>query len=176
MTRPVCDTRKVFGYLSLFGGGPLTKDIAISLVNDEKTPGASKYYGTNASGVKGWHSLQGAIPDTASLIALINALEVRIELLESQVPAVPVAIITAVNYTITSDSDVLVTATAAGITITLPLASVTTNEGREISVKNLSAGDITVAAPENIDTALSWTLAPTEAMTVKSNGSIWNVV
>ena len=29
----------------------------IKLVNDELTPGANKYYGTNGSGVKGWYDL-----------------------------------------------------------------------------------------------------------------------
>jgi hypothetical protein len=35
----------------------LGKDLGFKLVNDAKTPGANKYYGTNAEGVKGWYDL-----------------------------------------------------------------------------------------------------------------------
>ena len=35
----------------------LNSKIEFSLVNDELTPGANKYYGTNSAGVKGWYDL-----------------------------------------------------------------------------------------------------------------------
>ena len=35
----------------------LNSTIEFKLVNDELTPGANKYYGTNSSGVKGWYDL-----------------------------------------------------------------------------------------------------------------------
>jgi hypothetical protein len=38
----------------------LTQQMAFSLANDQKSPGANKYYGTNAAGVKGWYDLPGA--------------------------------------------------------------------------------------------------------------------
>ena len=37
----------------------LTSGIYFKLVNDEQTPGANKYYGTNSQGVKGWWDLPG---------------------------------------------------------------------------------------------------------------------
>jgi len=52
----VPNSRKVEGANSLSGGGALTEDRTIALVNDSATPGASKLYGTNESGVRGWQS------------------------------------------------------------------------------------------------------------------------
>jgi hypothetical protein len=37
--------------------GSLNSTIQFKLVNDELTPGANKYYGTNSAGVKGWYDL-----------------------------------------------------------------------------------------------------------------------
>lgn len=42
---------------SLTGGGDLSASRTLRLVNDATTPGNSKYYGTNASGTKGYHDL-----------------------------------------------------------------------------------------------------------------------
>ncbi|MGV0793009.1 hypothetical protein [Mycolicibacterium sp. XJ1819] len=42
---------------SLTGGGDLTTDRTLQLDGDSGTPGNSRYYGTNASGVKGYHVL-----------------------------------------------------------------------------------------------------------------------
>lgn len=42
---------------SLAGGGDLTQDRSLQLVNDTSAPGNTKYYGTNSSGVKGWFDL-----------------------------------------------------------------------------------------------------------------------
>lgn len=39
---------------SLTGGGTLSQDRTLSLVGDTASPGASKVYGTDASGVRGW--------------------------------------------------------------------------------------------------------------------------
>lgn len=46
--------RQVATQHSLTGGGNLTADRTLSLVNDTASPGANKVYGTNASGVRGW--------------------------------------------------------------------------------------------------------------------------
>ena len=50
-------TISVTGATSLTGGGALTANRTISLVNDAATPGNSQYYGTNASGTKGYFAL-----------------------------------------------------------------------------------------------------------------------
>lgn len=42
---------------SLTGGGDLTADRTLALVNDSATPGNSKYYGTNGGGTKGFYDL-----------------------------------------------------------------------------------------------------------------------
>lgn len=42
---------------SLSGGGNLTADRTLSLVNDSVAPGASKYYGTDGAGAKGYFTL-----------------------------------------------------------------------------------------------------------------------
>ena len=46
--------RSVATQHSLTGGGDLSSDRTLALVNDAETPGANKVYGTNASGVRGW--------------------------------------------------------------------------------------------------------------------------
>ena len=50
-------TRTITGATSLTGGGDLTANRTISLVNDSATPGNSMYYGTNGSGAKGYYTL-----------------------------------------------------------------------------------------------------------------------
>lgn len=45
---------------SLTGGGDLSADRALSLVNDNAAPGASTYYGTNGAGTKGFFALPAA--------------------------------------------------------------------------------------------------------------------
>lgn len=50
-------SRQVNTLHSVVGGGPLTADLFIALRNDVASPGASKYYGTNVSGLKGWFAL-----------------------------------------------------------------------------------------------------------------------
>lgn len=48
---------------SLAGGGSLTSNRTLSLVNDVLAPGASMFYGTNNSGVRGWYSSSVAVSD-----------------------------------------------------------------------------------------------------------------
>ncbi|HKX72668.1 MAG TPA: hypothetical protein VJM32_01500 [Candidatus Saccharimonadales bacterium] len=45
---------------SITGGGDLTADRTISLVNDAAAPGNNQYYGTNASGTKGYFALSAS--------------------------------------------------------------------------------------------------------------------
>jgi hypothetical protein len=42
---------------SLTGGGDLSANRSLALVNDNNTPGNNKVYGTDGSGVKGWQSI-----------------------------------------------------------------------------------------------------------------------
>lgn len=47
-------TTAVTGTNSLTGGGPLSASASLSLVNDVASPGASRFYATNVSNVRGW--------------------------------------------------------------------------------------------------------------------------
>lgn len=67
---------------SLTGGGDLSADRTLSLLNDEASPGNSKMYGTNGSGVKGWYaqptsaawgSITGTLSSQTDLNSAINA-------------------------------------------------------------------------------------------------------
>lgn len=60
-------TRTLGTQHSLTGGGTLAADRTLSLVNDEASPTASKYYGTNVSGTKGWWALPSAAGTVTSV-------------------------------------------------------------------------------------------------------------
>lgn len=69
---------------SLTGGGNLTADRTISLVNDAASPGNSQYYGTNGSGTKGFFALPtGSAPSypnnsgTATVVPRPSVTDVR---------------------------------------------------------------------------------------------------
>ena len=47
----------VTGQFSVTGGGDLTANRQLRLINDVTTPGVSKYYGTNNVGTRGWFAL-----------------------------------------------------------------------------------------------------------------------
>lgn len=57
ITDALQSTRQITGGTSLTGGGDLTADRIITLVNDVAAPGFAKYYGTDATGTKGYHTL-----------------------------------------------------------------------------------------------------------------------
>lgn len=69
---------------SLTGGGNLTADRTLSLVNDAAAPGNSRYYGTDGSGAKGFFALPaGSAPDypndsgTATVVPRPSVTDVR---------------------------------------------------------------------------------------------------
>ena len=57
ITGAVQTSRQVATQHSLDGGGDLTTDRTLSLVNDAASPGNSKYYGTDGAGARGYHDL-----------------------------------------------------------------------------------------------------------------------
>lgn len=57
-------TITVTGATSITGGGALTANRTVSLVNDSASPGNSQYYGTNGSGTKGYFALPGGADPT----------------------------------------------------------------------------------------------------------------
>lgn len=54
---PVSTSRQIATQHSLTGGGDLSADRTINLVNDTASPGNSKYYGTDSGGTRGWHDI-----------------------------------------------------------------------------------------------------------------------
>lgn len=56
------ETITVTGATSLTGGGDLTVNRTLTLVNDSATPGASRYYGTDSGGVKGFFAIPAGDP------------------------------------------------------------------------------------------------------------------
>jgi hypothetical protein len=59
ITDAVANTRNVNTSGSLTGGGNLSADRTLSLVNDNATPGNNKYYGTDGSGTIGFFDIPG---------------------------------------------------------------------------------------------------------------------
>ena len=54
--------------------------VYVSLLNDEEAPGNSYYYGTNASGVKGWYASTAGLtcedlPECATIISIVDDIE-----------------------------------------------------------------------------------------------------
>lgn len=70
-TSAVPASRNIFTSGSLTGGGNLSADRTLSLVNDNATPGNSYFYGTNGAGVKGWYVLS---TPTAAQVSYSNTL------------------------------------------------------------------------------------------------------
>lgn len=65
ITGAVQGSRSIATQHSLAGGGDLTSNRTLALVGDTAAPGNTKYYGTDASGVRGWFDLPsggGAVP------------------------------------------------------------------------------------------------------------------
>lgn len=56
------ETVTISGGTSLTGGGDLTANRTLTLVNDAATPGNSRYYGTDGAGTKGFHALPAGDP------------------------------------------------------------------------------------------------------------------
>ena len=57
ITDGVPTSRQINTVKSLTGGGPLTANLTLELVNDSSSPGNSHFYGTDGSGAKGWYAL-----------------------------------------------------------------------------------------------------------------------
>ena len=56
------ETITITGATSLAGGGDLTANRTLTLVNDAGTPGNSRYYGTDGAGTKGFHAIPSGDP------------------------------------------------------------------------------------------------------------------
>lgn len=116
----------VTGATSLTGGGDLSANRTLSLVNDAASPGNNKYYGTDGSGVKGFHD----VPSGGGATIVINAQ-------------------TGTTYgLVLADAGKLVTLTnAAAITLNVPdNASQAFPIGTNIMFAQMGVGQVTVVA------------------------------
>ena len=82
---------------------------------------------------------------------------------------------TNVSYTALFNDDLIV-ATNSGITITLTDSTFFDEGGKKYTVKNYSAGNISVTSPNLIDGIVTQTLTPNESMTVISDGTNWLII
>lgn len=63
----VSEARQINTDLSLTGGGDLSANRTLTLLNDVLTPGNSYYYGTNSTGAKGWFLLPTEVGNAVNL-------------------------------------------------------------------------------------------------------------
>lgn len=63
----VSESRAINTDLSLTGGGDLSANRTLTLLNDTLAPGSNYYYGTNNAGSKGWFLLPAAVSDAVAL-------------------------------------------------------------------------------------------------------------
>ena len=63
----------VTGATSLTGGGDLSANRTLSLVNDSATPGNSRYYGTDGAGTKGFYTLPAGGSGTVTSVSVTTA-------------------------------------------------------------------------------------------------------
>jgi hypothetical protein len=96
---------------SLDGGGNLSASRTLSLSGDSAAPGNGKYYGTNASGTKGYYILPAGSGPGVAVIARTTA------------------------YTAVNGDFVIANATSGGFTITMPPVA----SGATLSVKKVDS-------------------------------------
>jgi hypothetical protein len=77
----------------------------------------------------------------------------------------------AANYTASIYDDVI-SVSASGVTITLP-SSTTVDDGKEMSVKNISGGSITVTCADDIDYDKTLTLLDGDVISLESINTKW---
>jgi microcystin-dependent protein len=92
------ETVTISGGTSLTGGGDLTTNRTLTLIGDSATPGNNRYYGTDGTGTKGYHTLPAQDPamggdlsgtaSNAQLVAgAIGITELAAAVAQSLVPA-----------------------------------------------------------------------------------------
>jgi hypothetical protein len=80
------------------------------------------------------------------------------------------------NYTTTFDDELIVQDTAATTVTLLDSTFFKTKGGKRYTVKNYSAGNISVTSPNLIDGIVTQTLVPNESMTFISDGTNWIII
>ena len=71
----VAPTLTISGTLSITGGGDLSANRTMSLVNDSAAPGNGFYYGTNSTGVKGFYALPAGAGATGDVVGPASAVD-----------------------------------------------------------------------------------------------------
>lgn len=131
---------------SLTGGGNLTANRTLSLVGDAATPGASRYYGTDSSGTKGYHALPtagGSTTEKSDQILLTKGgLFVQNNILPPGMVYIRGASLTRVDLVIGTP------ATGSGVTVTMTQGA-TTLATITLAANQMSA-TLTLATPATI--------------------------
>ena len=135
---------------SLTGGGNLTADRTVSLVNDNATPGASRYYGTDGAGTKGFYSLPSSGGHTLSTLTSASTLSAA----------------AGAQY---------ITLLGSGAAPTLPTAVSNTSL---YTLKNIHTATITIAttSSQTIEGQVGYMLSTNESITVVSDNANWRII
>ena len=83
ITDAVPSSRSITASGSLSGGGTLTGDLTLQLVNDAGSPGTSFYYGTNSSGTKGFFALPSSTGITLQTNGVNNSSQTSLNFITS---------------------------------------------------------------------------------------------
>jgi hypothetical protein len=161
----VDERRIVVGIESLTGGGALSGDLALRLVGDTASPGVTKYYGTDGSGVRGWYPLAPVL--TYDRLSTDVSTEVAIT-----------------AATILSASALgkrhLISGTATDYSITLPTAVGVAGQKLSFRVDLFAAASkvytIDPNGAETIDGKATLALIGTNAIELVSDGTNWSIL
>ncbi len=136
----------VTGANSISGGGDLSTNRTLSLVNDSATPGNSMYYGTDGTGSKGFHSIPvddpamgGDLSGTASNAQIVADAVGTTELADSAVTSAKIADGTIIDDDI-SGTAAIAQSKISGLTTALSNKVDTSSVGANSGVASLDSG------------------------------------
>lgn len=70
---PISENANVVGKYSIYTRGILkTGIVSVLLIGDVETPGNTQYYGSDATGEKGWHAVSDALDSTANITLTVG--------------------------------------------------------------------------------------------------------
>lgn len=135
-------TRAINTANSLTGGGDLSADRTITLVNDSTSPGNNKYYGTGPSGTKGFFDIVAGAGDNVS----VNGTSASDANLSDTTPAAPA---NSINAKWQKDSG-----SPNNVSANIPYASPLTVTSGNLTIANGSISDTYLAS--TFSTAKTW--------------------
>ena len=121
---------------SLTGGGDLSANRTLSLVNDSATPGSSKYYGTDGTGTKGYFSVPAASTTFADNVFTLQDDIDATKQLKFELSTITTG---TTRTVIVPDASMTVTGTDTTQTLTNKTISGSSNTLSNINISSLSA-------------------------------------